>query len=144
MTIEIIPFDNEKHRSQVLDIWSSIFSYEEPRNDPALVINKKLAVDDGLFFVAVENGKVLWSIMAGSDGHRGWVYSLAVIPERRRARIGTRLLEHAENELRKLGCVKINLQIFERNIIVKEFYLKRGYDVEGRISMGKEISENIG
>jgi len=144
MTIQIIPFDNVEHRSQVIDIWSSIFSYEEPRNDPALVIDKKLAVDDGLFFVAMENGKVVGTIMAGYDGHRGWIYSLAVIPERRRVRIGARLLQHAETELRKLGCVKINLQIFERNVIVKEFYLKKGYDVEDRISMGKEIVENIG
>jgi len=101
-------------------------------------------VDDGLFFVAMENGKVVGTIMAGYDGHRGWIYSLAVIPERRRVRIGARLLQHAETELRKLGCVKINLQIFERNVIVKEFYLKKGYDVEDRISMGKEIVENIG
>ena len=144
MDIEIKPFDNGEHRRQVVGIWSSIFSYEEPRNDPSLAIDKKLAVDDGLFFVAVENGKVLGTTMAGYDGHRGWIYSLAVIPERRRARIGTRLLEHAENELKRLGCVKINLQIFERNNIVKEFYLKRGYDVEDRVSMGKEIGGILG
>jgi len=45
--------------------------------------------------------------------------------------------------LKKIGCVKINLQIHKNNEIVKEFYLKNGYDIEERISMGKEILENI-
>jgi len=143
MDIEIKAFDNKEHRKQVIDIWTSVFDYRDPRNDPSLVIDKKLAVDDRLFFTAVKNGKVIGTIMAGYDGHRGWIYSLAVIPEKRRNKVGTRLLEHAENELGKLGCVKINLQINEYNEIVKEFYLKNGYAVEERISMGKEIQEKI-
>jgi len=81
--------------------------------------------------------------MAGYDGHRGWIYSLAVLPGKRKSRIGTRLLEHAEKELSACGCVKINLQINIDNASVKGFYLKNGYAVEERISMGKEIPENI-
>jgi ribosomal protein S18 acetylase RimI-like enzyme len=110
------------------------------------VIDKKLAVDDDLFFIAIDTEKeiIVGAIMAGYDGHRGWIYSLAVIPELRRAIIGTNLLKRAENELIKLGCVKINLQIMQNNEIVKEFYLKNGYQIEERISMGKELTENIG
>jgi ribosomal protein S18 acetylase RimI-like enzyme len=143
MNIEIKLYDNKTHRSQVIDIWASIFNYQAPRNKPSLIVDKKFAVNDDLFFIAVENGVIVGTIMAGYDGHRGWIYSLAVIPEKRRARIGTRLLKHAENELKKLGCVKINLQVFQHNEIVKEFYLKNGYEIEDRISMGKEITENI-
>jgi ribosomal protein S18 acetylase RimI-like enzyme len=58
-------------------------------------------------------------------------------------KVGTALLTHAENELRKLGCVKINLQIYKDNESVKNFYLKNGYSIEERISMGKEIKDNI-
>lgn len=143
MNIVIIPFNNEEHRNQVIDIWSTIFRYSDKRNDPALIIDKKLAVDDNLFFIAVENNKVVGTIMAGYDGHRGWIYSMAVLPEKRKANVGTLLLHHAENELKKLGCFKINLQIHDHNENVKEFYLKNGYDIENRISMGKEITENI-
>ena len=53
------------------------------------------------------------------------------------------MLKHAENVLKKLGCVKINLQIFKDNESVADFYLKNGYSVEERISMGKEIKDNI-
>lgn len=143
MDIEIKPFDNNKHRNQIIDIWTSIFQYQDPRNNPSLIIDKKLAVNDNLFFIAEENGEIVGTIMAGYDGHRGWIYSLAVIPERRRAKIGTKLLKHTESELKKLGCVKINLQIFQHNEVVKEFYLYNGYEIEDRISMGKEITENI-
>ena len=143
MDIEIRTFDNEKHRNQVIDIWKSIFKYKDSRNAPSLVIDKKLAVHDNLFFIAEENERIVGTIMVGYDGHRGWIYSLAVIPERREAYIGTRLLKHAEAALRKLGCVKINLQIFKDNETVREFYLTNGYDIEERVSMGKEIPENI-
>jgi len=143
MNIEIKTFDNKEHRNQVIKIWTSIFRYKEPRNKPSLVIDNKLAVDDNLFFVAMEKDKVVGTIMAGYDGHRGWIYSMAVIPEKRRSNIGTKLLKHAENELKKLGCVKINLQIFKDNESVKNFYLKNCYSVEERISMGKEIKDNV-
>jgi len=143
MNLEIKTFDNKEHRNEVIDIWTSIFGYKDPRNNPSLVIDNKLAVNDNLFFIAMENGKIVGTIMAGYDGHRGWIYSLAVIPKKRKTNIGTKLLKHTENELKKLGCVKINLQIYKNNEIVKEFYLKNGYDIEERISMGKEIPENI-
>jgi ribosomal protein S18 acetylase RimI-like enzyme len=143
VNIEIKPYDNEEHRSQVIEIWSTIFRYSEPRNDPSLIIDKKLAVNDKLFFVALENNKIVGTILAGYDGHRGWIYSMGVIPEKRNVNVGTQLLQYAENELKKLGCFKINLQIHEHNEKVKEFYLKNGYEIEDRISMGKEIAENI-
>jgi ribosomal protein S18 acetylase RimI-like enzyme len=64
-------------------------------------------------------------------------------PGRRNESIGSRLLERAVNELRDLGCVKINLQVYGGDESVTEFYQKNGFEVEDRISMGKEIPENI-
>ena len=79
----------------------------------------------------------------GYDGHRGWIYSVAVSPSRRRQGIGSRLVVHAERALTSKGCVKINLQIMEGNESVIEFYSSLGFTVERRISMGKPIRENI-
>ena len=143
MDVEIRTYDDNEHRDQVIDIWTSIFQHEDLRNKPSLKIDKKLAMKDDLFFVALEKKKVVGTIMAGYDGHRGWIYTVAVIPERRKANIGSKLLEYAEKELIKLGCVKINLQVYNSEEFVKEFYLKNGYEIEDRISMGKEIPENI-
>jgi ribosomal protein S18 acetylase RimI-like enzyme len=141
--VTIVSYDDNRHRQPVIELWKSVFGYEDPRNDPARSIDKKLSVKDGLIFVAKENDKVLGTIMAGYDGHRGWIYSLAVIPEKRNLKIGTKLLEHAEHKLRELGCVKINLQIMGSNESVKQFYVKNGYAVEERISMGKVLHENV-
>jgi len=81
--------------------------------------------------------------MCGYDGHRGWIYSLAVSPSHRRQGIGTQLVHHGERELVRRGCVKINLQIIEGNEAVVAFYSALGYSVEKRISMGKPIPGNI-
>ncbi|UCG69656.1 MAG: GNAT family acetyltransferase [Thermoplasmata archaeon] len=136
-------YNDSKHREQVIELWNSVFSSKDARNRPELSIDNKVSVKDDLFFIARDDNKVIGTIMAGYDGHRGWIYSMAVIPERRKLNVGTTLLKHAENELKKLGCVKINLQIFKDNESVIDFYLKNGYSVEERISMGKEIKDNI-
>ena len=53
LTYQITPFENTAHRSQVIALWEAAFGYEAPHNAPDLVIEKKRAVDDGLFFVAL-------------------------------------------------------------------------------------------
>lgn len=141
--MNIIEYDDERHRYQVIELWKLVFGYPDRRNNPALVIDRKLASDGALFFAAIADGAVAGTVMAGYDGHRGWIYLLAVRPSMRRMKIGTALLHHAENALRRTGCVKINLQILESNSGVQLFYEKNGYTAEPRISMGKELPENL-
>lgn len=143
MKLELMHYDDQRHRSEVVEVLQTCFDYTTARNNPELSIEKKLAVNDDLFFVAVEDEKVVGMVMGGYDGHRGWIYSLAVLPEKRKAGIGSRLLDHAEKEIARLGCVKINLQIVTGNEHLIDFYGSRGFAVEERISMGKEIPENI-
>jgi ribosomal protein S18 acetylase RimI-like enzyme len=141
--ITITPFVNAVHRSQVVALWETVFGYEAAHNNPSLVIDKKVAVGDGLFFVAVSDNAVIGTILAGYDGHRGWIYSLAVSPSHRRQRIGSRLVLAAEQALIEKGCMKINLQIMAGNESVASFYLSLGFSVEKRVSMGKQILENV-
>ncbi len=132
-------FDRSRDFDQVAELWENVFGYGTAHNVPALAIEKKIAVDDGLFFVALTGDTVVGTVMAGYDGHRGWIYSLAVLPEHQRKGIGSRLLGHAESRLVDLGCVKINLQIVEGNKQVAGFYERHGYQVEPRTSMGKRL-----
>jgi ribosomal protein S18 acetylase RimI-like enzyme len=144
MPMSIVPFENSRHRESVVALWASVFGYGSARNRPALVINKKVSAQDGLFFVAEDpSGVAVGSIMGGYDGHRGWIYSLAVAPPQRGGGIGRALVARAESELAGLGCVKINLQILQGNAGVVGFYESLGYSAEPRISMGKSLSENI-
>jgi ribosomal protein S18 acetylase RimI-like enzyme len=142
-SVTIQPFEN-LHRDQVIALWEAVFGYETAHNDPSLAIDKKVAVQDGLLFVALADAAlVVGTIMAGYDGHRGWIYSVAVHPSHRKQGIGRNLVAHAERALTVRGCVKINLQILETNEAVAAFYAGLGYSVEKRINMGKRIVENI-
>lgn len=141
--ISIIPYSDNAHRAEVIALWQEVFGYEAAHNKPELVIDRKVAFDDELFFVAAEGQSVVGTIMAGYDGHRGWIYSVAVSPARRRRGVGSQLVRFAESALAKKGCVKVNLQIMEQNESVSAFYVSLGFSVEKRISMGKQIRENI-
>ncbi len=75
--------------------------------------------------------------MAGYDGHRGWLYRVAVAKAIGIKAWAAALIREAEKRLWALGCVKINLQIRATNQGVAAFYQSLGYAVEERISMGK-------
>ncbi|WP_339520615.1 GNAT family acetyltransferase [Pseudomonas proteolytica] len=137
------PYRDRLHRAQVATLWQAAFGYDTAHNRPELAIDKKLAVDDGLFFVATDKTAVIGTLMAGYDGHRGWLYSVAVHPDYRRQGLGASLVRHGEQALIALGCLKINLQITSGNEAVVGFYEALGYGVEPRISMGKKIAQNL-
>ena len=125
--------------AQVLELWRQSLDYSLPHNDPRESIHRKVAYQPELFFVAEREGRVVGTTMGGYDGHRGWIYSVAVHPECRRQKIATALVEHVIDELRKLECPKINLQITASNAAVAGFYESLGFRVEERISMGKRM-----
>ena len=81
--------------------------------------------------------------MAGYDGHRGWLYAIAVHPDWRRSGLGSRLVRHAERALAGLGCMNINLQLLATNSATVDFYESIGYVVEPRVSMGTVLHENV-
>jgi ribosomal protein S18 acetylase RimI-like enzyme len=143
MNLIVTAFDTQLHRDQVVLLWKEVFGYEADHNAPHLVIDKKLEFGDGLFFVALDDQAVIGTVMAGYDGHRGWIYSIAVAPSYRKKGLGSSLLAFAEQKLSELGCMKINLQIMKGNEVVESFYLANGYQTEKRISMGKRLPENI-
>ena len=79
--------------------------------------------------------------MLGQDGHRGWVYALAVKPDHRQQGIATELMAQLETRLLAFGCVKLNLQVRANNVQVIELYQRLGYSVEDRISLGKRLMQ---
>jgi ribosomal protein S18 acetylase RimI-like enzyme len=138
-TLDVCVFDDHAHRAQVTSLWRQVFGYETAHNAPSLAIDRKLAVADGLFFVAINAGRVVGTVMAGYDGHRGWLYAVAVHPSYQKKGVGSSLIAHAERALTAKGCLKINLQIVASNERVAGFYSTLGYVVEKRISMGNVL-----
>jgi len=136
-------YNDNTDRKQVISLWHAVFGYETAHNEPSLAITKKVKANDKLFFVAEANGAVVGTAMAGYDGHRGWLYAIAVHPDSRRAGVGSKLVRHAERALASLGCMKVNLQLLASNEATAAFYRSLGYAVEPRTSMGKVLHENV-
>ena len=122
----------------LIDLWQRVFPDDPPHNDPSQVISAKRAVDD-LIFVALEEDSIVGAVMAGYDGHRGWLYAVAVDHPHRRHGIARRLVAYALDALRQLGCIKVNLQIRSDNAQVVALYESLGFCVEDRISMGLHL-----
>ena len=128
----------DQDKVSLINFWEKVFPNAAPHNQPARVIEEKLAVDD-LIFVAEEDGEILGACQAGYDGHRGWLYGVAVSPDQRRRGIGTNLVETAVQSLNERGCGKVNLQIRAGNTAVAEFYESLGFEIEDRLSMGRHL-----
>ncbi len=106
-----------------------------PQNDPVEDIRRKLVFQPELFFV----GKVIGSIMVGYEGHRGWLNYMAVLLEHQRRGYGRKLVEKAVDELKRLGCLKVNLQVRRSNVSVVEFYKHLGFKDDDMVSLGKRL-----
>jgi ribosomal protein S18 acetylase RimI-like enzyme len=108
-------------------------------NDPRKDIARKLTVQPELFLVAEEGGKLVATLMAGYEGHRGWVNYLAVSPPHRRRGYARVLMQEAETRLVALGCPKLNVQVRSANAEALDFYRALGYLRDESVSLGKRL-----
>lgn len=123
----------------VLALWAAS-DLLRPQNDPRQDIARKLRVNPEWFLVAeAAGGRLVGVVMAGYEGHRGWLNYLAVDPAHRRAGVGRALVARAEALLLAAGCPKINLQVRPENRAVLAFYERLGWRVEGAVSLGKRL-----
>jgi ribosomal protein S18 acetylase RimI-like enzyme len=137
MTLSIIPYSNQ-YQTAVIDLWRQC-NLIIPSNDPVEDIQKKIDFQPALFFIALLFNQVVGSIMVGYEGHRGWINYLAVLPMFQKQGYGKLLIIKAVTELRKLGCVKVNLQIRPDNHQVLGFYQHLGFKQEARINMSLKL-----
>jgi ribosomal protein S18 acetylase RimI-like enzyme len=125
-------------QSAVIDLWHRC-NLVVPQNDPRKDIEMKCQVQPDLFFVGTISDRIVASAMAGYDGHRGWIYYLAVDPDYQRQHIGRRMIERAEVALKERGCPKINLQVRTSNSALISFYTSLGYSNDDVIGLGKKL-----
>ncbi|MGF1629442.1 MAG: GNAT family acetyltransferase [Kiloniellaceae bacterium] len=107
--------------------------YNDPSRDIALWRQSSCAE----IFLADDAGAVVGSLCCGHDGHRGWLYYVAIDPDRQRSGLGTRLVRHAEDWLRRQGILKIQLMVREQNRKVIGFYAALGYAYTPRAVMAR-------
>jgi len=137
LSFEIVRYSSE-YQDAIVDLWRKC-NLTVPQNDSVEDIRRKLVFQPELFFVALFDGKVIGSIMVGYEGHRGWLNYMAVLPEHQRHGYGRKLVEKAVDELRRLGCLKVNLQVRRSNVSVVEFYKHLGFKDDDVVSLGKRL-----
>lgn len=137
MTIEIRPY-KPSDEELLVQLWTDC-GLVVPWNNPQRDIRRKLKVQPELFLVGCTVGHIIASVMAGYDGHRGWINYLAVHPNYQRLGIGRRIVEEAEARLNAMGCPKVNLQVRTTNTNVIEFYREIGYKIDDVVSLGKRL-----
>lgn len=108
-----------------------------PPNDPHADIRRARGASAATVLVGRTDGAVVATAMAGFDGHRGWVYYLAVEPARQRSGLGRAMLDAAESWLRARGAPKIMLMVGCDNAAVLGFYEALGYAPSPVVALGK-------
>ena len=134
---EIIEY-RESQRPEVIELWR-LCGLLFPGNDPDYDIDIKMRFQPGLFFVMPAASGIIATIMAGFDGHRGWLNYLCVHPDFRNRGYGTHLVSFAAEKLKALGCPKINHQIRNSNSEVINFYKKAGFNMHDVVCMQLKI-----
>ncbi|HEY0739346.1 MAG TPA: GNAT family acetyltransferase [Herpetosiphonaceae bacterium] len=137
MSLSIRPYQ-PADEAQVIALWHRC-NLVVPWNDPQRDIALKMQVQPHMFLVGVLDTHVIATVMAGYEGHRGWLNYLAVSPEYQGHGVGRRMVEEATALLQAAGCPKINLQIRTSNTDVIAFYKRLGFTIDDVVSMGKRL-----
>ncbi|MEM8975086.1 MAG: GNAT family acetyltransferase [Pseudomonadota bacterium] len=125
---------------QVIALWHSA-GVARPWNPPERDIAFARRDKHSTILVVEDHGRIIASAMAGEDGHRGWVYYVAVDPNQQRDGLGRRLMQAAEEWLKARGCWKVQLLIRADNEGVKNFYERIGYADTKTVCMQKVLRE---
>lgn len=112
-------------------------------NPPASDFRRAQGAASSEILVALAGPKIIGSVMSGDDGHRAWIYYLAVDPNHQRRGLGAQLVKAAESWAEKRGVRKIQLMIRPDNEIVREFYQSAGFDETPRLVMAKWLDKEM-
>jgi len=120
----------------VIALWD-LCGLTRPWNDPQSDFDRGLAGDQATILVMRDGDTVFGSVMVGDDGHRGWVYYLAVDPAQQRKGIGLALMDAAEGWLKARGCPKIQFMVRSTNHEARGFYDRLGYAPQDVVTLGR-------
>lgn len=138
MTIRTYQPENE---TDVITLWQEC-GLTVPWNDPKKDIQRKLDENPDLFFVGFIKDMLMASCLAGYDGHRGWIYYLAVQPAFQRRGHAKQLVRRVEQALAAVGCPKVNLMVRQTNTAVLDFYRTIGYGDDPVLVLSRRLEDD--
>ena len=132
---------NSDDEAEMIELWQEC-GLVVPWNNPLSDIARKMADSPELFFSGKIDGRLVASCMAGYDGHRGWIYFLAVTVSEQRKGLAAKLVAYVEARLIELGCPKLELMVRDANLEVIEFYQAIGYNLDPVRVLSKRLQQD--
>jgi ribosomal protein S18 acetylase RimI-like enzyme len=122
--------------ADVIALWQRC-GLTRPWNDPASDIALARKGENAAMLAGRDDSGIVASVLVGHDGHRGWVYYVAVDPDCRHKGYGRVIMDAAEHWLRLRGIEKLQLMVRPDNSQVQAFYQSLGYLEQERIIYAK-------
>ena len=122
--------------ADVIALWQRC-GLTRPWNDPASDIALARKGENAAMLIGRDDSGIVASVLVGHDGHRGWVYYVAVDPDCRHKGYGRAIMDAAEHWLRRRGIEKLQLMVRPDNSQVQAFYQSLGYLEQERIIYAK-------
>jgi ribosomal protein S18 acetylase RimI-like enzyme len=133
----IEPLD-PKRAPEAIELWHEA-CVTRPWNDPLEDLERAISGSSSTVLAGTEDDKLIATAMVGHDGHRGWVYYLAVTTDARRAGRGREMMRACEAWLRDRGVPKLNLMVRGDNLAVQEFYTGIGYTTDDVVVLSRRL-----
>lgn len=125
----------------VIALWDAC-GLIRPWNDARADFSLALDTPTSTILIARDTQAIVASVMTGFDGHRGWVYYLAVAPDRRRGGHGRAMMTAAEQWLRGRGVPKLQLMVRDDNEAVLGFYAALGLERQNVVTLGRFLKDD--
>ena len=122
----------------VVALWQTC-GLTRPWNDASADFDRAVGGVSSDIILLEEAGRLAATVMVGDDGHRGWVYYLAVAPDSQKQGLGRRMMVAAEHWLRERNAPKIQLMVRDDNEAAIGFYKALGYDVQPVVTIGRRL-----
>jgi len=136
--MDIAPLSPELHGSAVM-LWQDV-GLTRPWNDAHADLRRAVAGPASEVLAAVRAGELVATAMVGHDGHRGWIYYLAVRPDAQRRGYGRRMMQACEEWLTNRGIPKVNLMVRGDNALAHDFYAAIGYHRDEVAVLSRRLS----
>ena len=122
----------------LISLWQEaglLVPWSNPKDD----IKQALATATSTLLVMEDESQIIGSVMTGYDGHRGWIYYLAVKTGYQKQGYGKKLVQAAEEWLKSQGAPKVHLLIRKDNDVIQSFYHRIGYKTSDVVMMKKTL-----
>lgn len=116
-----------KHYEAAVKLWEQCEGVHLGKADEREAIARYLRRNNGLSLVAMDDGRLVGTVLCGHDGRRGILHHLAVAKDYRRKGVGKLLVTRACENLKACGLDRAWIHILADNGSGRQFWRRLGW-----------------